>query len=212
MDRTGEALLARLRNLTVSMGIVDHTAGSDMLHAPHTSDAAWLAAVTDQLARHGVATSPIREMKRDLTDLPQSPTQRKALEQRFTTNLLALLDLLAESPLPDTEWAPARRTLGDDLLGELLGISASSLHRYAARQRDTPDDVAWLLHRVALITADLAGGYNEYGIRRWFVRPRQALDGRTPAEVLKGAEDADAAEVHQVADLAAWLVGAGSAT
>ena len=43
--------------------------------------------------------------------------------------------------------------------------------------RPTPDVVAARLHVLAMVCADLRAGYNDYGIRRWFVRPRPSLEG-----------------------------------
>ncbi len=34
------------------------------------------------------------------------------------------------------------------------------------------------------MVGDLAGAYNDTGIRRWFVRPRTVLQNRAPADVL----------------------------
>jgi len=44
--------------------------------------------------------------------------------------------------------------------------------------------IAARLHLLAFIVGDLAGAYNDIGVRRWFDRPRERLDGRTPAQVL----------------------------
>ncbi len=53
---------------------------------------------------------------------------------------------LAESPAPEFEWNRLTKVLGQELLSRLLGISASSLRRYKAAARTTPDDVADRLH------------------------------------------------------------------
>jgi len=66
-------------------------------------------------------------------------------------------------------------------------VSTSSLRRYTAGARPTPDDVAARLHHVALIVGDIAGSYNDIGVRRWFTRPRTQLGTQTPATVLTGA-------------------------
>ncbi|MEX1128283.1 MAG: hypothetical protein WD227_05985 [Vicinamibacterales bacterium] len=94
---------------------------------------------------------------------------------------------LEESPLPDTEWPRVTAILDADPLAAFLGISASSLVRYAKGERRTPDDVAARLHLIALVIGDLAGAYNGIGIRRWFDRSRAALDGRPPSALLAGA-------------------------
>jgi hypothetical protein len=42
---------------------------------------------------------------------------------------------------------------------------------------------------LALLIDQLEGTYNAYGIRRWFQRPRAALDGQAPQDRLKGDWD-----------------------
>jgi hypothetical protein len=81
---------------------------------------------------------------------------------------------------------PAR---GD--LATLLHISASSLKRYEHGERTTPDAVAARLHFLALVVGDLAGSYNDIGIRRWFQRKRTLLDNRAPAAILAADWDPD---------------------
>jgi uncharacterized protein (DUF2384 family) len=54
--------------------------------------------------------------------------------------------------------------------------------------------------------ADLAGSYNEFGIRRWFQRPRSELEGRSPRDVLHGPWDPDAAGPRTLRALASRLV------
>jgi transcriptional regulator with XRE-family HTH domain len=96
--------------------------------------------------------------------------------------------------------------LEPDQLALLLGVSASSLRRYLSGERDTPDDVADRLHHVALIVGDLAGAYNDVGIRRWFDRKRTALGGRTPASLLAGEWRPDDEGPQKVRELARSLV------
>jgi len=110
--------------------------------------------------------------------------------------------LIEESPLPDTEWPRLIEVLGRDSLAARLGVSASSVTRYEHGERHTPDEVAARLHFLALVVGDLAGAYNALGIRRWFERPRTALGGRRPAELLDGdwrPEDEGAARVRALA-------------
>ena len=71
-----------------------------------------------------------------------------------------------------------------DLLTRLLGISQSSARRYISGNRSTPDAIAARLHFLAFVVGDLGGAYNEIGVRRWFDRPRESLDGGTPAQAL----------------------------
>ena len=110
-------------------------------------------------------------------------------------------------PLPAFEWKHLIRVLGVDVLERLLGISAVSIRRYARTIRTTPDDVAGRLHWLALIVGDLAGAYNEIGIRQWFDRKRAQLDGRTPAHLLARGWKPDDPGPQRVRGLAHALVG-----
>lgn len=116
----------------------------------------------------------------------------------------AALAAIEESPLPTSEWRALDGVLANMLPG-LLGVSMSSVSRYRAGTRATPDAVAARLHTLALIVTDLAGSYNEFGIRRWFQRPRTALDGRAPRDILSGRWDTGAPDVGRVRELAASL-------
>ncbi len=110
--------------------------------------------------------------------------------------------LIEESPLPDTEWPRLLEVVDRDGLAALLDVSASSVSRYERGERQTPDEVAARLHLLALVVGDLAGAYNALGIRRWFERPRTALGGRRPAELLTGdwrPEDEGPASVRALA-------------
>jgi uncharacterized protein (DUF2384 family) len=132
-----------------------------------------------------------------------------AAEHASTDELMLVLtrawEAVEHSPLPDREWPRMSQLLGDDLLEDLVGTSQSSLHRYRAQERSTPDYIAERLHALTLITADLAGSYNPFGIRRWFKRPRTQLDGRAPIEVLKGEWNPEDTDFQQVKSLAAAL-------
>lgn len=123
-------------------------------------------------------------------------------------SLDALWRALEECPLPDHEWQRLTALFDADTLAGLLGISVSSLKRYAAGSRATPDDVALRLHFLALVTGDLAGAYNEIGVRRWFERKREQLDGRAPRDFLRGAWRPDAPGPARVRALAQALVSA----
>ncbi|MFM7549416.1 MAG: hypothetical protein ACKO8I_11230 [Cyanobacteriota bacterium] len=93
---------------------------------------------------------------------------------------------LEDIPTPASEWAGLREICGDALLERLLAISPASLRRYAAGGRQCPDGVAVRLHWLALVVEALEGTYNPIGIRRWFERPRQLLEGAAPLELLQG--------------------------
>lgn len=119
---------------------------------------------------------------------------------------LSLMNAVVEnSPHPDTEWDGLLRVLPPEILTKLLGISESSIRRYSAHERPTPQQVAVRLHWLALRVADLTGAYNHYGIVRWFERPRRALDGQSPAQRLAGDWTPDDEQVTEVAELAADL-------
>ena len=91
---------------------------------------------------------------------------------------------LDESPALAHEWHTAHNALGLNLLTQLLGISKSSIRRYLSGSRPTPDTVAARLHFLAFIVGDLAGAYNDIGVRRWFARSRKQLNGHSPAQFL----------------------------
>lgn len=120
--------------------------------------------------------------------------------------LRVVITALEASPSARHEWPVLMRVLETEPLASLLGISVTSLRRYASGERDTPDDIAARLHHLALVVGDLAGAYNDVGIRRWFERKRSALRGKTPSAVLTGAWNPDDAGPQQVRDLARSLV------
>ena len=117
---------------------------------------------------------------------------------------------LADSPIPERTWPALADLLGIDLLAKLVGIAPASARRYLAGDRATPDAVAARLHWIALIAGDLAGSYNEFGIRRWFSRARSQLDGKAPADVLAGEWSPDDPGPRAVRALATRLVDAAA--
>jgi hypothetical protein len=143
---------------------------------------------------------------------PSLVTDLNSLEGRDPGRLRALLeklnDALDESPTPQYEWPKLVNTLGIEQLGRLVGISASSVRRYKAHSRATPDDVAARLHFLALLVSDLAGAYNDIGIRRWFHRKRALLGDRSPSEILAGDWRPDAPGPTRVRQLSQSLVAA----
>lgn len=126
-------------------------------------------------------------------------------DQDLHAALNLMNSVVENSPHPDTEWDGVPRALPPEILTKLLGISDSSLRRYSARERPTPQQVAVRLHWLALRVADLTGAYNHYGIVRWFERPRRALGGQSPAQRLTGDWTPDDEQVTEVAELAANL-------
>ena len=128
------------------------------------------------MADAGIGRTFLAELRR----LPCSDTARlSALLERIN-------EALDQSPAPAHEWRALQNVLGVDLLIRLLGISRSSARRYISGGRSTPDTIAARLHFLAFVVGDLAGAYNDIGVRRWFDRPRERLDGRTPAQALGG--------------------------
>lgn len=113
---------------------------------------------------------------------------------------------LEESPAPQFEWNRLAEILGLELLGRLLSISGSSLRRYRANARATPDDIANRLHFLSLLVGDLIGAYNEIGVRQWFERKRAQLDGRAPLDLLKGRWKPQQPGPQRVRDLARALI------
>ena len=134
-----------------------------------------------------------------------SATPRPSAQQLAGT-LQRLNEALDASPRPISEWRGVHDVLGGDVLAQLLGISASSLRRYHSRSRTTPDEIAARLHFLALVIGDLAGAYNEFGVRRWFQRPRKLLGSRSPAQLLSGTWRPEDPGPRRVRDLAEALV------
>ena len=114
------------------------------------------------------------------------------------------------SPVPASEWPTLQRVLGPALLARLLDISPVSLLRYRSGTRMTPDDVGVRLHVLALMVGDLAGAYNDTGVRRWFVRPRTVLQNRAPVDVLTGGWRPEDPGPRQVRALATALTASAA--
>jgi hypothetical protein len=104
--------------------------------------------------------------------------------KRLSATLKKLNEVLDESPVPAHEWPGMVDIVGIELLARLIGISPASVRRYLSGSRPTPDEVAARLHFLALVVGDLAGAYNDLGIRRWFERPRTLLGNRSPTQIL----------------------------
>lgn len=157
----------------------------------------------------------IRSIAQEASSLGVGQEAAVALLDRPRTarlpKLLASLDTsLADSPVPEREIAELLRIYDHEQLAALADTSVASLRRYASGTRTVPDAVAQRIHFIALVTSDLGGAYNEFGLRRWWDRPRSVLGDRSPRQALGtdwGADDPDAVTV---AGLAASLVGAGS--
>lgn len=131
---------------------------------------------------------------------------------RLAALIERLDESLAESPLPDREVLELLRVFDRKGLANLTGTSGVSLGRYLAGSRKWPDELASRIHWLALVLSDLAGAYNDFGVRRWFERERAQLDGRSPRQVLGMGWDPAAPDVEKVRQLAASLAGVGAAT
>ena len=97
----------------------------------------------------------------------------------FVRYLDAALLALDESPVPVAELTKLNSILGHELLAGMLEISTASLQRYQNGDRDVPDAIADRAHFLTSVIAALEGTYNEFGVRRWFERPRSIFNGRT---------------------------------
>lgn len=191
--------LIRLVTRTVAMGLMR---GSPI----DRLDAKAIGRVLDALQRGGL----IGTQRTHLEGLLQPAKGKGGLPGDAGPALERLVDLLEESPVPTSEWPAMREVLGDVALSALLGISASSLRRYANDERATPPTVADRLHWVAMVIADLAGGYNDFGMRRWFERGRSQLGGRSPRGALGTRWSPGDPAALRIRTLAASLAGAGA--
>jgi hypothetical protein len=96
----------------------------------------------------------------------------------------AALVALDESPVPAAELAKLTSILGHELLVGMLEISLASLQRYQNGDREAPDAIAEKAHFLTSVIAALEGTYNEFGVRRWFERPRSVFNNRTARQLL----------------------------
>ena len=154
--------------------------------------------VIDAMAQAGLGSRPGA-----LLHVPEGE-----IDGRDIANVLAELeDILESSPAPEREWPILIDLFGMEMLAELLEISPASVRRYRRGDRTTPDPVAARLHFLAMVVSDLSGAYNDFGIRRWFVRARTVLDGAPPRALLTGDWDPDQPGPRRVRALARALLG-----
>lgn len=159
-------------------------------------DLAAIRHIARHIGRAGIATATAAAL--NTVEAP-APDELAAL-------LEVMIAALEASPAPKFEWAGLGRVFDVESLASLLNVSVSSLKRYQSGERATPDAIAARLHCLALVVGDLAGAYNDIGIRRWFHRTRTLLDGRAPAELLRGNWDPDEAGPSRVRELARELI------
>lgn len=131
---------------------------------------------------------------------------------RLAALIERLDEALRESPLPEREVPELLRVFDREDLAVLAGTSSVSMGRYLAGTRKWPDKLAARMHWLALVASDLAGAYNDFGIRRWFERERTQLGGRSPRQLLGAEWDPADPDVERVRQLAAALAGVGTAT
>jgi len=167
-----------------SMGL--HSADIDRL------DRATLLDIAETAARAGIAQT---DAARLMSAKDLDPAAVRAFLER-------LGDSLRESPMPELELAALLELFPHDELGTLLGASESSLRRYASGARRPPDDIAARAHYLSIVVGYLRGAYNDIGVRRWFHRRRTLLDGRAPAQLLRGRWTPDSEGARRVLDLA----------
>jgi hypothetical protein len=160
------------------------------------SDADAIRRLANRVRKVGIATSAV-----DHLNNVAEPTR-----EELVSLLELVISALEASPIPKFEWTGLARVFPPDDLGALLNVSVSSLRRYQGGERETPDAIAARLHFLALVVGDLAGSYNDIGIRRWFHRKRTLLGGRSPASLLKGDWDPDDEGPTRVRQLARELV------
>jgi hypothetical protein len=154
--------------------------------------------VIDAMAQAGLGSSPGA-----LLQVPEGE-----IDGEDIANVLAELeDILESSPAPEREWPILTDLFGIETLADLLEVSPASVRRYHRGDRTTPDPVAARLHFLAMVVSDLSGAYNDFGIRRWFVRARSALDGAAPRAFLVGDWDPDQPGPRLVRALARALLG-----
>jgi hypothetical protein len=162
----------------------------------------------------------IRDVARQASDAGVGRDAASALLEQKANRVAQLERLigrletaLADSPMPERELAMLLRIYDYEGLAALVGASPVSLRRYRDGARSVPDAIADRVHFVALVTSDLAGSYNEFGLRRWWERRRALLGDRSPREALGVAGEwrPDDPGPTAVADLAATLSGSGVA-
>lgn len=186
---------------TLAIEVWRRAEGMGLVEANATQlDAAGITRLLKRVGDAGIARGPALHF-----DNLEPPSVAEA--ESLLKLVIAALD---SSPAPKFEWPAVSRVIDADQLAPLLNVSVSSLKRYASGERETPDEVAARLHHVALIVGDLAGAYNEVGVRRWFERKRTTLNGRAPAALLAGGWNPDDASPQKVRELARSLVALGA--
>ncbi|MBX3141569.1 MAG: hypothetical protein KF875_12500 [Trueperaceae bacterium] len=137
-----------------------------------------LAVFMQDLRANGIGAVQLDALQQALAGGPED-------EPRVVAALNGLYETLGENPAPVQEARVLIATLGEERLAALLLVSKSSVQRYARGKRQAPEVIVERLHWLALLVGYLHGVYNDFGVRRWFDRPRVQLDGLSPAEALE---------------------------
>jgi uncharacterized protein (DUF2384 family) len=196
--RLHERLLALLTRAS-AMGVLAGAAITQI-------DAAAIQRVLSALHKQGLIGAAPVALAPLLRDGPAKLDSATA--ERMADSVDKLVAVLDDSPAPASEWSAMRAVFGDETLGDLVGIAPASLRRYAAGERATPQATAERLHWLAMVVSDLAGSYNDFGMRRWFERPRSQLGSKSPRALLGAKWTPDSKSAQQVRALAAVLTGA----
>jgi hypothetical protein len=175
-----------------AMGLVDNVDP----HASGATDLDTVRRLARRVGRAGIAAATAAHLNN-----VEAPSR-----EELAALLETMIAALEASPAPKFEWGGLGRVFDPEELAALLQVSVSSLKRYQSGDRTTPDLIAARLHFLALLVGDLAGSYNEIGIRRWFHRKRTQLDGRPPAAFLKAEWNPDDEGPARVRGLARELV------
>jgi transcriptional regulator with XRE-family HTH domain len=191
--RSVRRLLVDVARRAEAMGLVDVQPGPAA--GPH-GDLTVFRHIAKQAEKAGIATATAAALHNVETPPPEE----------LAALLKTMIAALEASPAPAFEWGGLARVFDAEQLASLLNVSLSSLKRYQSGERTTPDPIAARLHFLALLVGDLAGSYNDIGVRRWFQRKRTPLDGRAPAALLAGEWDPDDAGPRRVRELARELV------
>jgi len=201
-DRIDAARAPRLGTIGAGSALdllrVARAMGLDSEALPLRLDLTLVRRIAAAAAKVGIGSDAALALCTD----PLQPSRIPALIDQLTEALRA-------SPLPRQELKRLTQTLDLDSIARIVGVSPVSLRRYLSGSRDAPDDVAARIHWLALTVSDLLGAYNEIGVRRWFDRPRTALDGRSPAQVLSSGWDPDEPGPSAVQALASALTRPG---
>ena len=158
-----------------------------------------LRTVAEQLSAHGLASAEAARLGR--SELSSSD---------IDAYLAAATHALEESPVPKPELTKLNSMLDGDLLATLLHIGSASLQRYQKGERTTPDEVAARAHFLTHIVGCLEGTYNDFGVRRWFQRPRSTLKGRSPAQILSNPWTPESEAARQIQGMAESLEHLGA--